>query len=447
MNKVKTWIERDHDNIMHGMTPFRKNPLIAKSAKGCFVEDTDQNKYLDAMSGLWCVNVGYGREVLAEAAHNQMVEMSYYPLVHSHKPAIELAEKLNSWLDDEYVFFFSNSGSEANEAAFKVARQYFHQKGESERYKVLSRYRAYHGGTLGALAATGQAQRKYKYEPLAAGFIHTVPPDCYHCPLGKQPTTCNHECADMVEQTMTWELDETVAAVIMEPYITGGGVFVPPEGYLKKVRDICDRHGVLLIIDEVISGFGRTGEKFGFQHEGISPDIITMAKGVTSGYLPLSATAVRKDIYDAFKEEGDYNHFRTVNTFGGNPSACALALKNIEIIEEENLVKNSRIRGKQLIDELAELKSHPHVGDIRSKGLVIGIELVKDQSSRIPLEEERINKVITRCKELGVIIGKNGDTVAGFNNVLTIAPPLIIDEGTVRFLSGAIKRAIQDSCF
>ncbi len=442
--KTKTWQERDKENVMHAMTPYAKTPLIVKMAKGCFLEDSDGNKYLDAMSGLWCVNVGYGREELAEAAYQQLKEMPYYPLTQSHYPAIQLAEKINEWLDDEYVFFFSSSGSEANETAFKIARQYHNQNDEPGKYKIVSRYRAYHGGTMGALSATGQAERKYRYEPLAAGFLHTVPPDCYRCPLKKEPGSCQTACADMIDQTITWELNRTVAAVIMEPIITGGGILVPPEGYLKKVREICDKHGVLLIVDEVISGFGRTGEMFGFMHEGIKPDIITMAKGLTSGYLPLSVTAVRKDRYEMFQEACEYDHFRSVTTFGGNPAACALALKNIDIIKDEGYISNAAVRGQQLYEEVKELLSHPNVGDIRSKGLLLGIELVEDSLTRKPIEEEKVNSIISACKLKGVIIGKNGDTVAGFNNILTVAPPLSIDEGTIYFLSGVLKTSIRE---
>ncbi|WP_307322290.1 aspartate aminotransferase family protein [Evansella vedderi] len=441
------YLEKDQQYIWHAMgkknSSFR--PLIVEKAEGVWVEDVEQNRYIDAMSGLWCVNIGYGREELVDAASEQMKKMAYYPMSHSHVPAIELGEQLNNWLDGEYVIFFSNSGSEANEVAFKIARQFHHQKGESGRYKILSRYRSYHGNTMGALAATGQAQRKYKYEPLANGFIHTVPPDCYHCPMNEKPESCHFECAKMIDQTLTWELDETVAAVIMEPMITGGGVLIPPEGYLQEVEKICKRHGVLLIIDEVICGFGRTGEKFGFMHEGIKPDIITMAKGITSGYLPLAATAVKKEIFDAFSRSEQYEHFRHINTFGGNPAACALAIKNLELLEKEQMVQQSQKSGDYLGEEMKELYQHPNVGDIRSKGLLMGIEFVEDKLTRKPIDVACINQLITHCKEEGgVIIGKNGDTVAGFNNVLTLAPPLCIEKEELNTIISAVKKAVKE---
>ena len=256
---------------------------------------------------------------------------AYFPLTQSHVPAIKLGEKLNEWLDDEYVIFFSNSGSEANEAAFKIASQYHQQKGDHGRYKIISRYRSYHGNSMGALSATGQAQRKYKYEPFGQGFLHVAPPDSYRNPEDVHTLAS----AEEIDRIMKWELSQTVAAVIMEPIITGGGILIPDDEYMKQLKGICEKHGALLICDEVICGFGRTGKPFGFMNYGVKPDIITMAKGITSSYLPLSATAVKREIYEAFKGTDDYDRFRHVNTFGGNPAACALALKNLEIMVNE----------------------------------------------------------------------------------------------------------------
>lgn len=437
-------LKKDEKYLWHSMRPYNPNaaPLVVAEADGSWVTDSEGNKFLDGMSGLWCVNVGYGREELAKAAYEQLKTMPFYPLSNSHVPAIELAEKLNNWLEDDYVIFFSNSGSEANETAFKIARQYHQQNGDPGRHKFISRYRAYHGNTMGALAATGQAQRKYRYEPLAPGFIHVAPPDPYRNPHPGNAETCGMDCANEMDRVMTWELDETIAGVIMEPIITGGGVLVPPDNYLPAVREVCDRHGALLIVDEVISGFGRTGKKFGFMHYDIKPDIVTMAKGITSGYLPLSATAVRKEIFEAFKGTEEYDHFRHVNTFGGNPAACALALKNLEIMEKENLIEKAAQLGKRLETEMAELIDHPNVGDIRCKGLLMGIELVEDKLTKAPASPEKVNKVIAACKVKGLIIGKNGDTVAGFNNVLTLCPPLSITEDDFNFIVKTVKEAM-----
>lgn len=443
---TEQWLEKDRKYVWHSLFRYHPKafPIVAAEAKGSWVTDTSGNKYLDGMSGLWCVNVGYGREELAQAAYEQLNTMPYFPLSQSHLPAIQLGEKLNDWLGDDYMIFFSNSGSEANETAFKIARQYHQQNGEPSRYKFISRYRAYHGNSMGALAATGQAQRKYRYEPLSPGFIHVSPPDCYRRPYDLPLERCADVYADMIDQTITWELSETVAGVIMEPIISGGGVIVPPEGYIEKVCEICDRHGVLLIIDEVINGFGRTGKKFGFMNYNVKPDMITMAKGITSAYLPLAATAVRRDLFEAFKGTEQYDHFRHVSTFGGNPAACSLAIKNLEIMEREDLVERSAELGEWLRDELSELHDHPNVGDIRGKGLMFAIELVEDKKTKQPTEDEKINRIIAKCKEKGLIIGKNGDTVAGYNNVLTIAPPLSSTDEDMAFMVKTIKSVFAD---
>lgn len=444
---VQSLQEKDQNNVWHHMAKYNDNkqPMIAEEAKGSWITDHDGNEYLDGMSGLWCVNVGYGREELAQAAFDQLKKMAYVSLTQSHQPAIELAEKINSMLDDDYMIFYSNSGSDANEVAFKIARQYHQQNDEPSRYKFISRYRAYHGGSLGALAATGQAMRKYKYEPLTNGFLHVSPPDNYRKPKGMSIEEYNVQRANELEEKIIWEQKETVAAVIMEPLITGGGVIIPHPVYVRKVEEICQRHGVLLIIDEVICGFGRTGRTFGHMHYGIKPDIITMAKGLTSAYLPLSVTAVRKDIFDKFNTSEDQSHFRHVNTFGGNPAACAVALKNIEIMERENLTDRARVLGDRLAEEMKEMENHPYVGHIRSKGLLMGIELVENKETKEPAKDERVAKIIGDCKANGLIIGRNGDTVAGFNNVLTLSPPLSSTDEDLDFIVSVLKKVLNDN--
>lgn len=445
IKKSEDYLTKDNEYVWHSMRPYSPDAtMIAEKAEGSWITDHTGTKYLDAMAGLWCVNVGYGRTELAEAAYEQLKQMAYFPLTQSHTPAIKLAEKLNEMLGEEYVIFFSNSGSEANETAFKIARQYHQQKGDHGRYKFISRYRAYHGNSMGSLAATGQAQRKYKYEPLAPGFLHVAPPDLYRSSDRKDASPSELESVKDIDRVMTWELSETIAGVIMEPIITGGGVIVPPDKYMAGVKEVCEKHGALLIVDEVICGFGRTGKPFGYMNYGVTPDIITMAKGITSAYLPLSATAVKKEIYEAFKGSEEYDYFRHVNTFGGNPAACALALKNIEIMEEENLFDRSKELGEQLLVRLtAKIGSHVVVGDIRGKGLLVGIELVKDKASKEPLGADLVNAVIAGCKQRGLIIGKNGATVAGFNNVLTLAPPLNISHEDLDFVIQTLTETIN----
>ncbi|WP_156291502.1 aspartate aminotransferase family protein [Oceanobacillus salinisoli] len=440
----QTLLEKDEKYLWHAMKKYNpEGTMISAKADGVWITDIDGNRYLDGQAGLWCVNVGCGRHELADAAAKQLKEMPYYPLTQSHIPGIQLSEKLNEWLGDDYVIFYSNSGSEANETAFKIARQYYQQKGEPNRYKFVSRYRSYHGNSFATLAAGGQNQRAYKYEPLASGFVHVSPPDCYRSPFSNENGECCIQASDEIDKTITWEIPDTVAGVIMEPIITGGGVLVPHDNYMKRVREICDKHGALLISDEVINGFGRTGKPFGFMHYDVKPDIVTMAKGLTSAYMPLAATAVKREIYEAFTSTDEYDHFRHVNTFGGSPAACAVAIKNLEIMERESLVKNSKKLGEWLFAELEVLKEHPNVGDVRGgKGLLAGIELVKDKQTKEPIEEERAAAVIARCKEKGVIIGKTSDTVAGYNNIITMSPPLSITKEELQFLINTLKDSI-----
>ncbi|MCY9660582.1 aspartate aminotransferase family protein [Paenibacillus chondroitinus] len=428
-------LEKDRKYVWHHMSAHNENPMILASGEGSWVTDVDGNRYLDGMSGLWCVNVGHGRKEIAEAAAEQMMKLAYATMVQSHIPSIELAAKINEWLDGDYRIFFSNSGSDANEVAFKIARQYYHQNGKPTKHKFISRHRAYHGNSMGALGATGQAQRKLKYEPLGVGFQHVPPPYCYRCPFGQKQGSCSLQCAKAIEDVIVWEGADSVAGVIMEPVITGGGVIVPPDEYLKTVRGICDKYDVLLIVDEVICGFGRSGEKFGHLNYGVRPDIVTMAKGMTSAYSPLSATAVSAELYDSFKNNQEpTSHLRHINTFGGNPVSCVVALKNIEILENENLVARSAQIGDAFKDGLKPLLKHPHIGEIRIFGSAMGIELVEDVKTKEPATAERVMSIIAACKQKGLLIGKNGDTVPGYANILTLSPPFSSTDDDIAFI-------------
>ncbi|MFO6754787.1 aminotransferase [Bacillus cereus] len=349
-----------------------------------------------------------------------------------------------SGLGESMLFFFSQWVEKRTKQLLESKAKTTLKKGEPHRYKFMSRYRGYHGNTMATMAATGQAQRRYQYEPFASGFLHVTPPDCYRMPEIEGQHIYDVECVKEVDRVMTWELSETIAAFIMEPIITGGGILMPPQDYMKAVHEMCQKHGALLISDEVICGFGRTGKAFGFMNYDVKPDIITMAKGITSAYLPLSATAVKKEIYEAFKGKGEYEFFRHINTFGGNPAACALALKNLEIMENENLIERSAQMGSLLLEQLKdEIGEHPLVGNIRGKGLLVGIELVNDKETKEPIDNDKIASVVNACKEKGLIIGRNGMTTAGYNNVLTLAPPLVISSEEIAFVVGTLKTAME----
>ncbi|MEM8612497.1 MAG: aminotransferase class III-fold pyridoxal phosphate-dependent enzyme, partial [Cyanobacteria bacterium P01_H01_bin.105] len=303
--------------------------------------------------------------------------------------------------------------------------------------------RGYHGHTRGALSATAQAERKLKYEPLVPGFFHVSPPYYYRFGDGLSEDAYNAACLRELEQTILYEGAESVAAVIVEPIISGGGVIVPPEGYLRGVREICDRTGILLIYDEVVNGFGRTGKMFGHQHWGVEPDIISFAKGLTSGYMPLSATVVKQFIFEAFLDDpGSDSHFRHVTTYGGTPVCTAVSLKSIEILERENLCERAAEMGEYLLSKLQRLLEHPNVGDVRGKGLLLGVELVKDKVSKVPLESDAVASVTKYCMGKQVIIGRNTNTIPGFTNVLILAPPLVMSREEADRLADTLCDAV-----
>ncbi|MGF1521402.1 MAG: aminotransferase [Leptolyngbyaceae cyanobacterium] len=434
-----------HQMVQH--KPFAKTPpkCMAKGV-GCYVTDTDGVEYFDGISGLWCVNVGYGRQEMAEVAYEQMVDLAFYPLTMSHEPGIRLAHKLLELLGYDGKVFFSTSGSEANETAFKIARQYHSQTapvGAGPRYKIISRYRSYHGHTMGALSATAQAERKLKYEPLVPGFLHVNPPYYYRFGDGRPEDVYTAACLRELEQTINYEGAESVAAVIVEPIISGGGVIPPTEGYLRGVREICDRTGILLIYDEVVNGFGRTGTMFGHQHWGVQPDIICFAKGLTSGYMPLSATVAKQHVFEAFLDEpGSDRHLRHTTTYGGTPVSSAVALRNIEILQREELPERTAEMGEYLMARLRRLLDHPNVGDVRGKGLLLGVELVKDRVSKAPIDSASVAAVIKHCMDKQLIIGRNTNTVPDHNNVLIVCPPLITTREEADRLADTLYEAV-----
>ena len=423
---------QDRAHVWHPMFQHRmledRDLMVVREAKGTTVVDGEGTSYLDAYAGLWNVNVGYGREEIADAVYAQMKQLSYFPHMHVNVPAAQLAARLAEILPGDLGhIYFSNSGSEANETALKIARQYGRQAYPGEnRYKVIARYQGYHGWTYGALSATGQTPRRTKFEPLAPGFVHVDPPYCYRCPLKLTHPACGTACAEEVEEVIVREGPETVIAVIAEPIIGGGGVIVPVDDYLPRLRKICDRYGLLLILDEVITGFGRTGKLFASEHWDVAPDVMTMAKGVTSGYLPLGACAVTQKVFDAFlgaPEEGV--EFSQVVTYGGHPVCCAAALANIEILMRERLWENSARVGAYLLNRLRELDS-PFVGDVRGKGLMIAVELVDADGAF--LDAERTGLAQAQIRGAGVLVGRMSHVLAGEESVFFLSPPLILTE-------------------
>ncbi len=433
-----------HGNLQHEGLAARP-PIEMVRGEGCFVWDSDGNRYLDAMAGLWCVHVGYGRRAIVDAVARQMAELPYYPLTQTHPLGAQLAARLAGLMPEglERVHFL-NSGSEAVETALKMARQCARRMHRGEnRFKIIARHRAYHGFTMGALSATGQAARRRAFEPLVPGFLHVQPPDPYRCTFCSREPGCTLGCADEFDRVIRMEGPDSVAAVIVEPSIGGGGVFHSPDGYLERLREICDRHGVLLICDEVITGFGRTGKLFGFEHAGIRPDIVTLAKGITSAYLPMGAVVTTEAVFDAFRGD-DTAKFTQVSTFAGHPCACAAALANLDILTGERLWENSARVGAYLADRFRAMDL-PQVGQVRGRGLLIGLELVADRATREPLPEPAVVRLIKSIRDRGVIVGRNNDTAPGLGNVLTIAPPLILSAGEADQIADAVQAALASA--
>jgi taurine-pyruvate aminotransferase len=444
-------VRQDLDNVIHPIVPHKQleqQQLVIVSGKDSTVVDADGREYLDGMAGLWCVNIGYGRTELAEVAADQMRDLAYYPHTAMNRPAAALAEKVNGLLGGDNHVYFVSSGSEANEAAFKFARQYArHEFPQQNRYKTISRYYAYHGTTLATLAAGGMGDRKMKFEPLSGNdFVHVAPPYCYRCPFGLEPTSCELACVKNMETTIQGEGPETVAEVIIEPIMSAVGVAVPPDGYLPAVAELCRKHGVLLHVDEVINGFGRTGRLFAHEHAGIKPDIVTVAKGISSAYLPMAATVVRNTVFQSFLGDPSENRqVNQVNTYGGHPVAAAVALRNIEILLQEKLAERSAENGKYLLDGLRTLTRHKWVGDVRGKGLYAGVELVTDRASKAVMPQAQIKRIVERGQELGVIVGRSGGG-RHLGNTLVLAPPLVLTRPEIDRIVSVLDRVIPEIC-
>ena len=403
-------------------------PSIIVGGKGVRVTDGDGRSWIDVNGGYNSVNVGYGRDEIADAAYEQMIKLSYFPNGTTTVPMVELAEKLAEIAPGSLNRVFPVSGgSEANETALKIARAYHKRRGDNGRYKIISRRGSYHGTTAGVLWLGGSpAAARDDFEPMYPGMVHAPQPNPYHCELGGETASeCATRCAMAIEELIQFHGPETVAAVIAEPISTPGGAVVPGDEYWPLLREICDHNGVLLIADEVICGFGRTGKMFAVEHWGVVPDIMTIAKGIISSYLPLAATVVKDEVADVFA--GKENYFKHVLTFSGHPVSAAAALKNIEIIEQENMVDNSREMGAYFKEQLEGLAGdHPIIGDVRGLGLLMGIELVADRETRAPFADDvhiadRLNE---RFKKYGLILRMSG-------NIISIGPPICITQGEV----------------
>ena len=411
----------------------RGGPRVITQGRGVFVTDSDGREWMDVNGGYMCVNIGYGRRELADAMREQMERLVYFPQGAATEPMAKLAAKLAELAPGSLERSWpSTGGSEANETAIKIARAYHRRRGEPGRYKIISRRGSYHGA-LGAtmwLGGGGAGGDREDYEPAHPGMIYAPQPDDFADGAG-----ASQRAAQAVDDLIEFHGAQTVAAVIAEPVSSSAGAAVPADDYWPALRQICDRHGVVLIADEVITGFGRTGTMFAMERWGVAPDIMTMAKGITSSYVPMANTMVTAEIADAFA--GEDNIFRQALTFGGHPVTAAVALKNIEIIESEGLVENSRRMGERLMASLNALADeHPMIGHARGLGLLISAELFADRDSRarFPKEARMGERLRDAFEAEGLLHSPSGERVV-------LGPPLCITEAEADELAARLDRA------
>ncbi len=437
----------DEGNHIFFRNVRRTHPLVVRG-EGVYLYDEAGNRYLDGCAGALVANIGHGVESVARAMYEQAQTVGFTHLSRfASRPILELGERVTGiapeGLDRLYLV---SGGSEATESCLKMARQYFLERdGSSQKHVVIARWNAYHGNTLGALSMSGTIPRRRPYTPYLLDFPHINAPYCYRCPYEARPGRCGVPCAHELEDAINRVGAEYVSAFIAEPVVgAAAGALVPPAEYLPVIREICDRYDVLFIADEVMSGFGRTGAHFAVDHWNVVPDMMSLAKGMGSGYAPLGAVLAREGIWEAFwRGSGAFVHG---HTYGGNPVACATGVAVFDYYREHGLVDNSARMGTLLMEALAPLGDNPIVGDVRGLGLMIGVELVADRATRAPFPggpgrmAERATGILM---DHGVVVYPGGGSVEGrAGDHFLIGPPLVIDEGEVRELAAAVVEGL-----
>jgi adenosylmethionine-8-amino-7-oxononanoate aminotransferase len=432
-----------HIFIRDQMAEWSKQPLVMARADGVCYWDVAGRRYLDALSGIYVVSVGHNNRRVIEAIHRQLDTLHFSPAMHGSNPvAVQLANLLAELAPgDLSAVKFQTGGSEVTEAAIKLARQYHRLAGSPGKYKIISRYLAWHGSTMGALSASGLKSRKTVNEPLAPGFVKVFPPTCYRCPFGKNYPDCGITCATLVESVLDMEDPDTVAAIMVEPIGHTGGIIDPPPEYLPILRDICDRHNVLLIFDEIITGAGRTGHLFAAETFGVVPDVLCTAKGLSGGYAPLSAMICRQPIADTFWGPiSDNPGFVEGHTFEGNPVSCAAGIAVLREILERDLCANARAQGERLRQGFQRLaRKYGIIGDIRGKGLLQGIEFVRDPKTKEPFPNELA---------FGVRVGRralaNGLLCRFDPHWLAFGPALVVTSEQIEEMVQLLDRSIDE---
>lgn len=421
--------------------------------KGIYLYGEDGKEYIDACSGSAVANIGHGNEEVADHTAEQIKKIAFTHLSRFTTDEIEeCAERIANWSpgDLNHVYFISG-GSEATETAIKISRQYFVERDgkNTTKWKIISRWNSFHGNTIGSLSMTGSTGRRRVYDPLLLEFPKINQAYCYRCPYNSVYPECNVSCAYELERTILRVGEENIAGFIAEPVIGSAAPGVnPPKEYFKVIREICDKYDILLILDEVMAGCGRTGKNFGIDHYDVVPDVITMAKGMSSGYTPIGATVVNDEIFENIMVKGS-GAFIHGHTYGGNPLSASIANCVMKIIEREGYIENSEKQGDFLLEKLNKLYEYPIVGDIRGKGLMMGIEFVGDQETKEPFEVGRnVKGIFTKnCLEEGVVPYPGGGSVDGVRgDHVLFAPPITITREETELLYGKIEKAMIKTC-
>jgi taurine-pyruvate aminotransferase len=449
-NDLSHVIEADRAHVWHHLLQHKPletgEPRIIVEGKGMRVWDQKGKEHIDAVSGgVWTVNVGYGRERIANAVRDQLIKMNYFAGAAGSIPGAIFAEKLIEKMPGMSRVYYCNSGSEANEKAFKMIRQIAHKRYGGKKHKILYRERDYHGTTIAALSAGGQDERNAQYGPFTPGFVRV--PHCleYRAQWDMSGEEYGRRAADAIEEVILAEGPDTVGGLCLEPVTAGGGVITPPEGYWERVQEICKKYNILLHIDEVVCGIGRTGTWFGYQNYGVKPDMVTMAKGVASGYAAIACLVTSEDVFELFKDDASdpMNYFRDISTFGGCTAGPAAAIENMAIIEEEGLLDNTLKMGERMIDNLNALsEKHAVIGQVRGKGLFCGAELVVDRATKDPAEEKLVQAVVADSAAQGVLIGATNRSIPGYNNTLCFSPALIATPDDIDEITEAVDRSL-----
>jgi adenosylmethionine-8-amino-7-oxononanoate aminotransferase len=429
------------------MKSFAEDPLVLTEGHGIRVTDVDGRTFIDGLSGTFCAALGHGNEALAEAGAAQLRRLAMAaPTLATNDRALELIDRLLTLLPSRYsVVKLLSGGSEATENAIKLARQYHKQTGNAGKFKILSHYRSYHGATGHAIAATGWPTWRAPYEPLAGGFIHLHTPDPYRPPFGRPPFDDSPEelaaaYLRLVEETIELEGPGTIAALITEPVLMSAGVVIPPATYLPGLRELCDRHGILLIFDEIITAFGRLGAMFASELFATWADMICLGKGLSGGYAPLSAVVLSREVAAAFwGEPRDLVQFHSGHTYGANPVACAIGSAAVGEIVERDLCANAVRTGGRLTEGLRRAaERHPAIGDVRGMGLLVGVELVRDRSTRerFPADMEVGVRIRDEARRRGLLLRAS-------HWMIVLAPPLIVSDPEIDEMLGILDEAFD----